>query len=173
MELKKQELTKRIAGQDILLSKLKYSILYLLSIERKNKQGKIVERYVKWGRTTNPISRYKQHAKHYIGFDIGYIYLSSDYGHRWIDTECSMFEKNIRTELAMEWEKYSDVKTDKIHGYTEMFIAEDRGSYAQFIGFVETAIDRWKNVPCRNLLDLSYGGSPIWRLEQADKEYSE
>lgn len=170
--MEKQELTKRIAGQDILLSKLKYSILYLLSIERTNKRGKVVEKYVKWGRTTNPVSRYKQHAKHYIGFKIGYIYLSSDYGNRWIDTECAMFEKNIRTELGLAYESYSDVKADKIHGYTEMFNAENT-SYAQFIGFVETAIDTWRNVPCKNLYEMSMGGSPIWRLEQADKEYTE
>ena len=66
MKLKKQELVKKIGGVDVLFSKIKYSILYLIIVEKKSDKGNIIERYIKWGRTTNPVSRFKQHQKHYI-----------------------------------------------------------------------------------------------------------
>ena len=75
MKLKKQELVKKIGGVDVLFSKIKYSILYLIIVEKKSAKGNILERYIKWGRTSNPVSRFKQHQKHYIDYEIQYIYL--------------------------------------------------------------------------------------------------
>ena len=55
--MKKQELTKKIGGVDVLFSKIKYSILYLIVIEKKSETGYILERYVKFGRTSDPKDR--------------------------------------------------------------------------------------------------------------------
>ncbi len=56
MKKLKTELTKKIGGENVLFSKIKYSELYLLIIEKKSLKGNIIERFIKWGRTSNPKS---------------------------------------------------------------------------------------------------------------------
>ena len=52
--MKKQELTRRIYKYNVPLKTLKYSYLYLLAIEKKDAQGNILERYVKFGPGDGP-----------------------------------------------------------------------------------------------------------------------
>ena len=153
MKKLKTELTKKIGGENVLFSKIKYSELYLLIIEKKSLKGNIIERFIKWGRTSNPKSRYKQHAKHYIDYQIGYIYLSNDYGCKWIDVECAIYERLIRKELNSAFQRYSDVMPNKIHGYTEMYIA-DQTSDKEIKHFVRTEINKLKGANVSTLQDF-------------------
>ena len=161
----KKEIAKKIGGVDVLLSKIKYSILYLIVIEKKSELGIILERYVKFGRTSDPKARFKQHEKHYIGYEIGYIYLSINYGKKWLDVECAIYEKLIRAELDTAFIRYKDAMPNKIHGYTEMYMADKEMEIKDFIVFVKGEIIRLDNLDCRNLLDFSFGGSPIFLLD--------
>ena len=61
--MKKQELTRRIYKYNVPLKTLKYSYLYLLAIEKKDAQGNILERYVKFGKTIDAKKRYKAFEK--------------------------------------------------------------------------------------------------------------
>ena len=163
-DLVKKELTKKIGGVDVLFSKIKYSILYLIVIEKKSETGYILERYVKFGRTSDPKARYKQHEKHYIDYDIGYIYLSINQGKKWIDVECAIYEKLIRAELNSAFIRYQDAMPNKIHGYTEMYMADREMHTKDFVYFVKGEIRKLEQMDCRNLLDFAYGGTPIYLL---------
>ena len=154
MKLKKQELVKKIGGVDVLFSKIKYSILYLIIVEKKSEKGNILERYIKWGRTSNPVSRFKQHQKHYIDYEIKYIYLSSEHGCKWIDVECAIYERHIRKQLNSAFPRYKDFMPNKIHGYTEMYMG-DQITDQEIIHFVKHEINLLKHANFPNLHEFS------------------
>jgi len=153
MKLKKQELVKKIGGVDVLFSKIKYSILYLIIIEKKSSKNNILERYIKWGRTSNPRTRFKQHEKHYMGYEIAYIYLSSEHGCKWIDVECAIYERYIRKQLNSAFPRYCDNMPNKIHGYTEMFMG-DQITDQEIIHFVKHEINLLKSANVQTLNDF-------------------
>ena len=83
--MKKEILTRKIYKYNVPLNALKYSHLYLLSIEKKSDKGNIIERYIKFGKTIDAVKRFKSFEKDYADYEIGYIWLSFDKGLRWLD----------------------------------------------------------------------------------------
>ena len=73
--MKKEILTRKIYKYNVPLDQLKYSHLYLLSIEKKSDKGNIIERYIKFGKTIDAVKRFKSFEKDYADYEIGYIWL--------------------------------------------------------------------------------------------------
>ena len=122
--MKKEILTRKIYKYNVPLDQLKYSHLYLLSIEKKSDKGNIVERYIKFGKTIDAVKRFKSFEKDYADYEIGYIWLSFDKGLRWLDIETYYIEKFLKKSLDCAFEKYSAISDKKIYGYTEIYNAD-------------------------------------------------
>jgi len=151
--MKKQELTRRIYKYNVPLKTLKYSYLYLLAIEKKDALGNIMERYVKFGKTIDAKKRYKAFEKDYAGYEIGYIWISFDRGFRWLDIETTYIENKLKKKLDYAFEKYSDRNTQKIYGYTEMYIADCHDDN-EFKMYIESELAQILRADCKTLEDL-------------------
>ena len=159
--MKKEILTRKIYKYNVPLDQLKYSHLYLLSIEKKSDKGNIIERYIKFGKTIDAVKRFKSFEKDYADYEIGYIWLSFDKGLRWLDIETYYIEKFLKKSLDCAFEKYSAISDKKIYGYTEIYNA-DSTTDDEFIFYLETELQKILRARTRNVNELQQWGKELY-----------
>ena len=143
-----------------------YNLIYLIKfyfntkLKSKN-PWKILERYIKFGKTIDAVKRFKSFEKDYADYEIGYIWLSFDKGLRWLDIETYYIEKFLKKSLDNAFEKYSAISDKKIYGYTEIYNA-DNTTDDEFIFYLETELQKILRARTRNVNELQKWGKEIY-----------
>lgn len=144
----KKELTTKIAGIDIALSKAKISELYIF------KMTKDLKVCFKFGKALNVESRLKAVKKDLIDWEIEPLWKSTSIYMSWLEVQTSEYEKLIHDELRGAYPKYADKYSDRPRGYTEMYDFGKSHDW-EIVKFVETTLAEIIGNPnARNLEDI-------------------
>ena len=135
----------------------KMSWLYLLAIEKKSEKRNIIERYIKFGRTTNLIERYKRFSKDYADYEIGYIWTTQQEGIQLTEPHAHIIEKILKLSLNKSFQKFSDFSDKKIHGYTEIYMAEQITD-DEIVFYVKTELKSITRINSKDLNQLNIWG---------------
>jgi len=148
MTITRKELTTKIAGIDIALSKAKLSELYIF------KMTKDTRICFKFGKALNVESRLKGVQKDLVDWEVIQLWKSSTSYMSWIEIQTSEYEKLLHHVLKMKFTKYADKYSDKPRGYTEMY---DFGKFTdwQVVEFIQECLQELiQNPKARNLEDI-------------------
>jgi len=148
MTITKKELTTKIAGIDIALSKAKLSELYIFKMTKDTKIS------FKFGKALNVESRLKGVQKDLVDWEVIQLWKSSTSYMSWIEIQTSEYEKLLHHVLKMKFTKYADKYSDKPRGYTEMY---DFGKFTdwQVVDFIQECLQELiQNPKARNLEDI-------------------
>ena len=148
MTITRKELTTKIAGIDIVLSKAKLSELYIFKMTKDTKIS------FKFGKALNVESRLKGVQKDLVDWEVIQLWKSSTSYMSWIEIQTSEYEKLLHHVLKMKFTKYADKYSDKPRGYTEMY---DFGKFTdwQVVEFIQECLQELiQNPKARNLEDI-------------------
>ena len=148
MTITKKELTTKIAGIDIALSKAKLSELYIFKMTKDTKIS------FKFGKALNVESRLKGVQKDLVDWEVIQLWKSSTSYMSWIEIQTSEYEKLLHHVLKMKFTKYADKYSDKPRGYTEMY---DFGKFTDWevVEFIQECLQELiQNPKARNLEDI-------------------
>jgi len=148
MTITRKELTTKIAGIDIVLSKAKLSELYIFKMTKDTKIS------FKFGKALNVESRLKAVQKDLVDWEVIQLWKSSSSYMSWIEIQTSEYEKLLHHVLKMKFTKYADKYSDKPRGYTEMY---DFGKFTdwQVVEFIQECLQELiQNPKARNLEDI-------------------
>jgi len=148
MTITKKELTTKIAGIDIALSKAKLSELYIFKMTKDTKIS------FKFGKALNVESRLKAVQKDLVDWEVIQLWKSSSSYMSWIEIQTSEYEKLLHHVLKMKFTKYADKYSDRPRGYTEMY---DFGKFTDWdiVNFIEECLQELiQNPKARNLEDI-------------------
>ena len=148
MTITRKELTTKIAGIDIVLSKAKLSELYIFKMTKDTKIS------FKFGKALNVESRLKAVQKDLVDWEVIQLWKSSSSYMSWIEIQTSEYEKLLHHVLKMKFTKYADKYSDRPRGYTEMY---DFGKFNEWdiLAFIEQCLQELiQNPKARNLEDI-------------------
>ena len=148
MTITRKELTTKIAGIDIVLSKAKLSELYIFKMTKDTKIS------FKFGKALNVESRLKAVQKDLVDWEVIQLWKSSSSYMSWIEIQTSEYEKLLHHVLKMKFTKYADKYSDRPRGYTEMY---DFGKFTDWevVEFIQECLQELiQNPKARNLEDI-------------------